>query len=266
MSTTERSRTSGRQYVSKRNPALPAVFALVLGTAIALIGLAMMTIGSSPTVKGASFIWLPAALQLVAGVWLGPFLGFLAGGLGAYAAGILAYGGWGIVDIIMNPIAGGFANAVLPWILFKALRIDPGIGVVDKQDLRRNIPKAILLTVVVLLAGLANIWLGLPSPWGLVLPLVVLVIGATLLLRGIKAGSRDLLLALLVAVICCVVSALIGAIGATVGGKPFSAALLDPGIGWFVGDTISAFLGVYLLMVFTPRVREAIGIYGESNE
>jgi len=77
MSTTERSRTSGRQYVSKRNPALPAVFALVLGTAIALIGLAMMTIGSSPTVKGASFIWLPAALQLVAGVWLGPFLGFL---------------------------------------------------------------------------------------------------------------------------------------------------------------------------------------------
>ena len=160
MSTTERSRTSGRQYVSKRNPALPAVFALVLGTAIALIGLAMMTIGSSPTVKGASFIWLPAALQLVAGVWLGPFLGFLAGGLGAYAAGILAYGGWGIVDIIMNPIAGGFANAVLPWILFKALRIDPGIGVVDKQDLRRNIPKAILLTVVVLLAGLANIWLG----------------------------------------------------------------------------------------------------------
>jgi len=258
--------TIERSYVSKRNPALRSVFALVLGIAIAVIGYAMMTVGSSPTVKGASFIWLPAALQLVAGVWLGPYLGFLAGGLGAYAAGILAYGGWGIVDIIMNPIAGGLANAVLPWLLFKALGIDPSIGVVDKQDLKRNIPKAILLTILVLLAGLANIWLNLPSPWGLVLPLVVLVVGATLLLKGVKAGSRDLILALLVAVICCVVSALIGALGATVGGKPFSASLIDPGIGWFVGDTVSAFLGVYLLMMFTPRVRETIGIYGETTE
>src|SRR3989442_2877716 len=74
---------------------------------ITLIGYVAMTVGSSPTVKGASFIWLPAALQLVAGVWLGPWLGLLAGGLGAYAAGILAYGGGGIVRLILNPRAQG---------------------------------------------------------------------------------------------------------------------------------------------------------------
>src|SRR5574341_816306 len=94
------------EYVAKRDPALRGRFALIMAVAIAAIGWVMMTIGSSPSVKGASFLWLPAALQLVAGVWLGPWWGLLAGGLGAYAAGILAYGGWGIVDIIMNPIAG----------------------------------------------------------------------------------------------------------------------------------------------------------------
>src|SRR2546430_15846899 len=78
---------------------------------ITLIGYVAMTVGSSPTVKGASFIWLPAALQLVAGVWLGPWLGLLAGGLGAYAAGILAYGGGGGVGILLNPIARGGAHA-----------------------------------------------------------------------------------------------------------------------------------------------------------
>ena len=59
----------------------------------------MMNVTSSPSMKGA-MLWV--ALQLVAGVWLGPVRGMIAGGLGAYAAGILAYGGWGLADIIMT--------------------------------------------------------------------------------------------------------------------------------------------------------------------
>jgi len=108
------------EYIRERDPALRITTAVIIAVFITLIGYVAMTVGSSPTVKGASFIWLPAALQLVAGVWLGPWLGLLAGGLGAYAAGILAYGGWGIVDIIMNPIAGGVANAMLPAILLRS--------------------------------------------------------------------------------------------------------------------------------------------------
>src|SRR3989442_8888749 len=92
---------------------------------ITLIGYVAMTVGSSPTVKGASFIWLPAALQLVAGVWLGPWLGLLAGGLGAYAAGILAYGGGGVVPIIMNPIARRGGHAPPPPVLFRVYLGDP---------------------------------------------------------------------------------------------------------------------------------------------
>jgi hypothetical protein len=245
------------EYVSKRDPALRGRFALIMAVAIAAIGWVMMTIGSSPSVKGASFLWLPAALQLAAGVWLGPWWGLLAGGLGAYAAGILAYGGWGIVDIIMNPIAGGVANAMLPAFMFAWLKIDPTFGTKKPGDVLSGAVRILILTILVLAAGLLNIILNLPSPWGFLIPLVVLIVGAFILLRGLTLTMRDFLLGVLVAVVVCAVSALIGAIGATVGGKPFGAALVDPGIGWFAGDTVSAILGLFLLPMFTQRLRDA---------
>ncbi len=244
-------------YVAKRDPALRGRFALLMAVAIAAIGWVMMTVGSSPSVKGASFLWLPAALQLVAGVWLGPWWGLLAGGLGAYAAGILAYGGWGITDIIMNPIAGGFANAMLPALLFPFLKIDPTFGAEKPSDVLNASVRILILTILVLAAGLLNMFLNLPSAWGFVIPFVVLIVGAFLLLRGITMNMRDFLLGVVVAVIACLVSALIGAIGATVGGKPFAAALVDPGVGWFAGDTVSAILGLFLLSMFTQRLRDA---------
>ena len=248
---------SSSEYVSKRDPALRGRFALIMAVAIAALGWVMMTVGSSPSVKGASFLWLPAALQLVAGVWLGPWWGLLAGGLGAYAAGILAYGGWGIVDIIMNPIAGGVANAMLPAFLFTYLKIDPTFGTKKPGDVINGAIRMLVLTLLVLGAGLLNMSLNLPGPWGFAIPLVVLIVGAFLLLRNLTLSTRDLALGVVVAVVACLVSALIGAIGATVGGKPFAAALVDPGIGWFAGDLVSAVLGLFLLPMFTQRLRDA---------
>jgi len=58
-------------YVSKRDPAVRIGFSIFMAVAIAAVGYVMMTVGSSPTVKGASFLWLPAALQLVAASGLG---------------------------------------------------------------------------------------------------------------------------------------------------------------------------------------------------
>jgi len=244
-------------YISKRDPALKVGFAIFMAVAIAALGWVMMTISSSPTVKGASFLWLPAALQLVAGVWLGPVYGTLAGGLGAYAAGILAYGGWGLVDIIQNPIAGGLANAMLPWLLFKALKIDPTMGTQKPSDVLSGAVRALILTVLVLLSGMLGPILKIPGVWGYLIPLVVLLVGARLLLANLSMNMRDFGLGLLVAVVICLVSAFIGAIGATVGGKPFGAALIDPGVGWFAGDLVSAILGLYLLPLYTTRLRNA---------
>jgi len=245
-------------YISRRDPLLRVIFAVFLAVAIAALGAVMMTVGSSPTVKGASFLWLPAALQLVAGVWLGPWLGGLAGGLGAWFAGGLAYGGWGsVVDIIMNPVAGGFANAMLPALLFRALRIDPTLGVKNPKEILVGAGRMLILTLLILAAGLANVFLQLPTPWGFGLPLATLLVGAPVLLGGLEVNWRHFLSAIVVAVFACGVSALIGAIGATVGGKPFLASLVDPGVGWFAGDTVSAILGLYLLPLYTSRLREA---------
>ena len=244
-------------YESQRDPALKISFAIFMAVAIAAIGYIMMTISSSPTVKGASFMWLPAALQLVAGVWLGPIYGTLAAAAGAYAAGILAYGGWGIVDIIMNPLAGGIANALLPWALFKIMKIDATLGTDKAGDVLKGAMRIFSLTAIVLIAGLANIQLKLPSPWSFATPLIVLALGAFVLLRGVNIAQRYFLPAVFVAVFVSLVSALVGAAGATVGGKPFVAALIDPGIGWFAGDTVSAILGLFLLPLNTTRLREA---------
>jgi hypothetical protein len=245
------------KYITKRDPALRVGFAIFMAVAIAALGWVMMTISSSPTAKGASFLWLPAALQLVAGVWLGPVYGTLAGGLGAYAAGILSYGGWGLVDIIMNPLAGGLANSLLVWVLFKALKIDPTLGVKNPADVLSGAIRALILTILVLVSGLLSPVVGLTGVFGFIIPLVVLLVGARFLLSNLNMNQRDFWMGLVVAVIVCAVSAFIGAIGATVGGKPFGAALVDPGIGWFAGDLVSAILGLYLLPLYTTRLRNA---------
>ena len=245
------------QYITKRDPSLRIGFAIFMAVAIAALGWVMMTISSSPTVKGASFLWLPAALQLVAGIWLGPIYGTLAGGIGAYAAGILSYGGWGLVDIIQNPIAGGLANALLPWVLFKTLKIDPTLGTTKASDVLSGAVRALILTVLVLLSGMLGPMLNIPGVWGYLIPLIVLLVGARLLLSNLSMNMRDFYLGMLVAVIVSAASAFIGAIGAAVGGKPFGVALLDPGVGWFAGDLVSVILGIYLLPLYTTRLRHA---------
>jgi hypothetical protein len=116
--------------------------------------------------------------------------------------------------------------------------------------------RALVLTLIVLTSGLLTIPFNL-GPWGLLFPLVVMLVAGWILFRNLQLSQRDFLLGVLVAVIASLASAVIGAIGATVGGKPFAAALLDPGIGWFLGDTVSAILGLYLLALYTERLRNA---------
>lgn len=102
-----------------------------------------------------------------------------------------------------------------------------------------------------------NILFGFPKPWGYVLPLVALLVGVRFLLPGGELKRKDLILAMGIAVFASALSAFIGAIGATVGGRPFAAALVDPGLPWFSGDTVSAMLSPFLLALYTQRLRDA---------
>jgi hypothetical protein len=224
---------------------------------IASIGAVMMTLTSSPTAKGASFLWLPAALQLMAGVWLGPWRGFLAAGLGAYAAGILAYGGWGIVDIIMNPVAGGLANGALPALLFRWFRIDPTLGAGESSrldDILKGAARIFILLAIVLIAAFIMQKIGIGT-WGYIPPLLLLFF-IPLLLKDMKVRRRDFIAGFFVCVIISLISALIGGFGQVVGGQTWQGALIGTSLGWFLGDTVSAILGLYMLAAFTQRARE----------
>jgi len=242
------------QYIKERSPAVKRQAAIWFAVGIAAIGAIMMTVASSPTAKGATFLWLPAALQIMAGVWLGPILGMLAGGLGAYAAGILAYGGWGLVDIIMNPIAGGIGNALIPGILFRVFKIDPSFGASPKDVIKAAIRMFVVL-LFALLVGWAVRFLNIGT-WGYLLVLLIVLV-SPLIIRDLNLKRRDFVIALVIAVIGTLVSALFGVLGQVVGGKAWQAAFLDTFLPWFSGDTISAILGLYLMAIFTKRARAA---------
>ena len=242
----------GRDTRAIQNQAVPG-FIVLIGASGAL----MMTITSSPSAKGASFLWLPAALQLIAGIWLGPLRGAIAGGLGAYLAGILAYGGWGVVDIIMNPIAGGFANSFLPAVLFKLLKIDPTFGVetTKEGDVLKALSRMLLLLGGVIIISFALKPLGL-GPWGY-LPPLLLLIAAPFVLKDLSVSRIGFMSAFFICVIISLIRAAIGVVGQVVGGQAWQAAAFATGVGWFLGDTVSAVLGLYMLAAFTGRAREA---------
>lgn len=235
---------------ARRDPALQNYATVVFAVAIAIVGALMMALTSSPTMKGAAFLWLPAALQLIAGVWLGPIRGLISGGIGAYAAGIIAYQGWGIPDIIMNLVAGGVANAMLPSLLFRWLKIPFDLGG-EPSDFRPAAIRISILLILVLVMAIALKSSGLGA-WGY-LPSLALLLLAPLLLQGLRLNKRAFLMAFLVSISISLISAGIGVVGVMTTGQTFEAAILQTGLGWFLGDTVSCVLGLYMLASFTER-------------
>jgi hypothetical protein len=259
---------SDEEFEGKRSPQIRNYATLVFTCLIAVIGWAMMSITSSPGMKGAALLWLPAALQLIAGVWLGPIRGLIAGGLGAYAAGILAYGGWGLPDIIMNPVAGGLANSLLPGILFRFLRIDPSFDIrSDEVDLSSSIFRIAGTAIAVFALSIAMLKLfpGLGAV-GYIPQAFILIAAFFFLSRESGEGHRtwDLLMASFICVVSSLLSAVIGTLGAVVGKLSLESAIVSVGIGWFAGDSISSLLGLYALALLTEKARQR-GIYDSAR-
>ncbi len=246
------STNSWLQEYERDEPRIRLTAMVAFTVAIAVVGAIMMTVTSSAAMKGASFLWLPASLQLIAGVWLGPVRGAIAGGVGAYLAGIIAYGGFGPPDIVNNLIAGGLANAWLPAMLFRWLRIDPTAWKSGKSSPRALVLVFAIAAVAVLLAVLYQIffksYFGGNGAYGFAVPMLFILIAPLLIMR-IKA-NRHYALAVFVAVLVSFISAGFGVVGTMMTGAPFAAAVIAPGLGWFLGDTVSAILGVAALGEF----------------
>jgi len=248
---------------SDRDPALLDTAAVYFTVTIATLGAILMSVTSSPTAKGASFLWFPAALQLIAGIWLGKWRGLIVGGLGAYLAGIICYGGWGLRDIIMNLIAGGVTNAFLPSVLFTLFHIDPTMGTTDDLDGSKGEPHLtirgwrlfMVLCIVFIIAYIMNKFhMGL---WGYIGPFAVLLIAPSLLLNMSVRSRRDFVLASIIVTFASLCSALLGSWGQVFTlHQSWPQALLGTGIGWFLGNTTSCILGLYILAAFTTTARE----------
>jgi hypothetical protein len=258
MSTSPPSTSNGVVAATTRDKAIRNYATIVFSGLIALIGWIMMTFTSSSQMKGAAMLWLPAALQLLAGVWLGPVRGAIAGGLGAYVAGILATGGWGLVDIIMNPVAGGFANSLLPGVLFSALKVDPTFGVSQQSSYTKSNYTVMSFTLLVLIIGMLPLVTSL-GKWAYLIASLTLVLAIPVTLGKTGLNVRGILLGGIITICCSAVSAVIGSAGLWVGGTGFKAALIGTGLGWFLGDLVSCILGLYMLAYYTPKARE-IGI------
>lgn len=242
-------------WTYRRDPAIRIAATIVFTVAIAAVGAVMMALTSSPLVKGAAFLWLPASLQLMAGVWLGPWRGAIAGGVGAQAAGVIAYGGWSLSDFIMNLVAGGFANSMLPALMFRWLDARPDVGA-SPPKLGTSI--FMILALVVLVIGLALgafFFLGAAGPWAYLVPIGALLI-VPFLFSTLKLPGRDFGMGIMITVFISFVSAAIGVVGAVVGGQTWAAATIGTGFGWFLGDTASCVLGLYMLAQFTQRAVE----------
>jgi hypothetical protein len=232
--------------------------AIIFTVLIAVIGAFMMTLTSSPQMKGAAMLWIPAALQLIAGVWFGPKRGLLAGGIGAYAAGIIAYGGWGIVDIIMNPIAGGIVNAWLPAVLFRLLKIDPSFGATPKDIMTATIRIVIILFIVICI-GVFPVFYNEYKNMSYGIGLLLLLISLPIMFKGLKIKRVQFIYAIIICIVISAISAIVGSYGVVVGGNTWEGALIGTGIGWFLGDTVSCFLGLYMLAYYTTKAR-AMGL------
>jgi hypothetical protein len=237
----------------RRDAAIKNTATIVFAVLIAAIGALMMTVTSNPAMKGAAMLWIPAALQLMAGVWLGPMRGLIAAGVGAYAAGIIAYGGFGPPDIVMNLVAGGFANGMLPGVLFPLFKIDPSFRVSITQGAKR-VFLTLSMTAMVVLAGLLPLVANFSSHIGYLVAIVLLTLGAFFAFRGKVQTFASIIAAVVVCVVVSAISAMIGAYGMTLGGQTWPAAL-GAAVGWFLGDLVSAVLGVYMLALYTNTAR-----------
>ncbi len=238
----------------KRDPVVRNIATIVFAGMIAVIGAGMMTLTSSPFMRGAAMLWIPAALQLMAGVWLGKTRGLIAAGLGAYAAGIFAYGGFGLPDIIMNAVAGGLANGWLPAVLFQTLRIDSSFGI-DQHDQGKLLFASLAMLGMVILAGLLPIFSDISPIVSYSAALVLLALSLFMSFLHSPKIWLPLSKAVVVCITSCAVSAVIGTAGTTLTGQSWKAAALGTGVGWFFGDLVSSILGLYMLAIYTPEAR-----------
>jgi hypothetical protein len=239
----------GRQRKDERYETI--IFAAV----IAIVAFAGESLAHKRLMSDLPILPLVAALQLVAGLHLGPRRGTIAAVLGGFAASLFFCGNHGLVPILVNPsFAGGAVNSVLPSVLLMLLRMagHPESALPELYASRKrahNTGKAFLISSV-LLAGIILVAL-LSDHAGeenliYLASLFLLLIGwaVTFLLVTEKKKQRLLLLGIIAA--GSLVGSLIWSVAST---SHYNRWIVDAGVPWFLWEAIYSILTLQLLNI-----------------
>lgn len=190
------------ECVKEGSDRLTAILTLLIG----LLSYGVMSVVSG--IPGLFFLfWLPAVIQLAAGLKLGPVRGPAAAVIGSYVAAAFFYGGWGPIAFTNYAVVGGFVISVMPRLLLHFLRIDPLRNANVQPIDRISLGLPFFLAAAILFGLSPLVWDSAPLAY-ILASLLLLIVGYSVAARFL--GRRNTLLVILVFVLSFSGSLMIG--------------------------------------------------------
>lgn len=227
-------------------------------TAIAIVGFFAMAVGYP--ISGVPLLPLVAALQLIAGVRLGPRRGLIAAGVGALFADVFAYENFTLIHLISDPLlTGAPVNVLLPSFLLRLFSERIPLGQIDFRESGETSDETktsfiiSLFLVAMVSAAISPVFIGKESLVYEAATLLLFVIGILIFSSMVKGKKQNIYL-LIALFIGCFMASFIGS------GWQFRStewnAVIDTAVPWFLWDVIYSIIG---LQFFTMLESKAAG-------
>ena len=222
---------------------------LLFTAAIASFTFAAESIARGNLISASAILPLITAVQLLAGVWLGPFRGTAAATVGGFLGYELGSAGGSFTQACLDPIvAGGVVNSLLPSLLLLLLRIS-----VRRESDTSSVGKNFLavsgfLACIILAASGSGSIPG--TKWLEHIPVLFVCTAGVLLFLHMVKGKQKKFLLLEVVLLSCLESALMGAAVAAAQHQGWAGSSISAGISWFAWDLSYSLLGLCILNSF----------------
>lgn len=205
-------------------------------TAIAIVGFFAMAVGYP--ISGVPLLPLVAALQLIAGVRLGPRRGLIAAGVGALFADVFAYENFTLIHLISDPLlTGAPVNVLLPSFLLRLFSERIPLGQIDFRESGETSDETktsfiiSLFLVAMVSAAISPVFIGKESLVYEAATLLLFVIGILIFSSMVKGKKQNIYL-LIALFIGCFMASFIGS------GWQFRStewnAVIDTAVPWFL--------------------------------
>jgi hypothetical protein len=223
---------------------------IVFTATIAMVGIAESMVHGR-FIRIAPALPLVAALQLIAGLRLGPLRGLIAAVIGTYISSAYTYWSFAFVDVIQSPLfVGSAVNAFLPSVLSRLFQTAP-FRVKESKAEKKAIFTLFFFLASVIFIEVLPILIGMGGwtyrSFALASALLFSIVASSIVLLSTTREKGQVFSLLVVLIISSVMSAVIGSTGAI-----FSAkwnAITDTMIPWLLWDLICSIAGIQLLVM-----------------